>query len=245
MGTRSLICVWYKGRFVIAQYTQFDGYPEGQGTTILRFLTVAGNIERLKAGIEHIKYIDDEELNEIHKKVEQDSRARHNAGDPAAFYDMMTGKNEMERSFPSLSRLAGGNILQYTAEATAEKPVLISMDLGFANDALFCEWAYCVDLDTGVFEVFGGGRSKEKSGSKRFQDVGDENAPVPTFIKSFSLDDLPKNSNEFMKSINNALKARGYNIDEEDEEEEEEEEEEEAAAEDNAQDNTGANAAGN
>lgn len=34
MGTRHLICVYYKRRFAIAQYGQWDGYPGGQGLTI-------------------------------------------------------------------------------------------------------------------------------------------------------------------------------------------------------------------
>ncbi|KAN0067163.1 hypothetical protein V8E54_014810 [Elaphomyces granulatus] len=36
MGTCNLICVYHKGRFVIAQYCQWDGYPEGQGRLIYR-----------------------------------------------------------------------------------------------------------------------------------------------------------------------------------------------------------------
>jgi hypothetical protein len=35
MGTRHLICVFYKDRFVVAQYGSCDGYPEGQGATLL------------------------------------------------------------------------------------------------------------------------------------------------------------------------------------------------------------------
>lgn len=38
MGTRHLILVWYRGRWQIAQYGQWDGYPEGQGAHILAFL---------------------------------------------------------------------------------------------------------------------------------------------------------------------------------------------------------------
>ncbi|CAG8981193.1 hypothetical protein HYALB_00012813 [Hymenoscyphus albidus] len=54
MGTRNVICVYYKGGFVIAQYAQWDGFPEGQGTKIWTFLSTPGNIARLKQGLEHI-----------------------------------------------------------------------------------------------------------------------------------------------------------------------------------------------
>ena len=38
MGTRHLICVVSDNQYRIAQYGQWDGYPEGQGAAILEFL---------------------------------------------------------------------------------------------------------------------------------------------------------------------------------------------------------------
>ena len=38
MGTRHLICVKLDGEYKIAQYGQWDGYPEGAGLEVLRFL---------------------------------------------------------------------------------------------------------------------------------------------------------------------------------------------------------------
>jgi hypothetical protein len=54
MGTRHLVCVYHKGRIVLAQYGQFDGYPSNAGVYVLKFLTPA-NIERLRAGLERIQ----------------------------------------------------------------------------------------------------------------------------------------------------------------------------------------------
>jgi hypothetical protein len=54
MGTRNLIYVYHRGRFVIADYTQWDGYPEGQGERILQFLRLLANLTRLLAGLEHM-----------------------------------------------------------------------------------------------------------------------------------------------------------------------------------------------
>ncbi|KMP00477.1 hypothetical protein CIRG_00619 [Coccidioides immitis RMSCC 2394] len=241
MGTRSLICVWYKGRFVIAQYTQFDGYPEGQGADILRFISVKGNIERLKAGLEHVKAISDQELNEIHRKVDEGLRARKNAGVTTSSMNMMmmTGGSGIDSLYPSLSRLAGAGILEIAAQATADKPVPVSLDLEFANDSLFCEWAYCIDLDTAVFEVFGGGSLKANSGSKRFEDVGGANDPVPTLIRSFSLDNLPENPDAFIELLGDV-----YDSGDEPQEEEEEMDLAKTVDEDAAQDDTVINPAG-
>lgn len=38
MGTRHLTCVIKDGDYKVAQYGQWDGYPEGQGLNILNFL---------------------------------------------------------------------------------------------------------------------------------------------------------------------------------------------------------------
>ena len=38
MGTQNLTSVWFEGKYRIAQYGQFDGYPSGQGLTVLHFL---------------------------------------------------------------------------------------------------------------------------------------------------------------------------------------------------------------
>lgn len=38
MGTRNLTAVYLDGQYKVAQYGQWDGYPEGQGITVLTFL---------------------------------------------------------------------------------------------------------------------------------------------------------------------------------------------------------------
>lgn len=35
MGTRNLTAVYLDGQYKVAQYGQWDGYPEGQGITAL------------------------------------------------------------------------------------------------------------------------------------------------------------------------------------------------------------------
>lgn len=36
--TNNLTSVWFESKYRIAQYGQFDGYPSGQGLTVLHFL---------------------------------------------------------------------------------------------------------------------------------------------------------------------------------------------------------------
>jgi len=59
MGTLNLTAVMMDGEYKIAQYGQWDGYPEGQGKTILEFLNGNGNIERLKTALAKVRFLDD------------------------------------------------------------------------------------------------------------------------------------------------------------------------------------------
>lgn len=226
MGTRSLICVYYKGRFVVAQYTQFDGYPEGQGLQIFKFLLNPTNIIHLKEGLEHHIYSPtNEELKEIDKKInkfEEEIRERNMANGTFTW-----PHGSLQQYYPSLSRETGAKIFNIiatagsstssvdptpdtiaTAEiletnpetapmAKGEKLVPLNLGLEFVNDGLFCEWAYVVDLDSNVFEVFGGSQKKENATSKRFHDVGNEMASVPALVKSFALECLPDENGYF------------------------------------------------
>ncbi|KAL1958184.1 hypothetical protein VTO42DRAFT_5039 [Malbranchea cinnamomea] len=220
MNTRSLICVFFQGRFVVAQYTQFDGYPEGQGVDIFKFIRNSENIQRLKDGLQFVYVPDDEELLEIDKKVEKLSlmnREEH----PMEYYMF----NPLKRHFPSLSCEAGGGILEIIARA-AEKaehlhgedtdddegseedgfieeeeidetcccrrrvPIVLALD--FANNGSFCEWAYVVDLDKELFEVYGGSQAKGEASNRRWENVGGPDASVPRFQKLFTFEELSK-----------------------------------------------------
>jgi hypothetical protein len=54
MGTRHLICIYHNGRFLVAQYGHWDGYPDGAGLAVLRFLTPA-NIKLLRKRIHIVR----------------------------------------------------------------------------------------------------------------------------------------------------------------------------------------------
>src|SRR5574337_1233174 len=58
MGTRNLTAVMMNGEYKVAQYGQWDGYPEGQGKTILEFLSGDGNIEKLKSALQRVRFLD-------------------------------------------------------------------------------------------------------------------------------------------------------------------------------------------
>ncbi|KAK4158169.1 hypothetical protein C8A00DRAFT_11026 [Chaetomidium leptoderma] len=214
MGTRHLICVFWKGKWVVAQYGQFDGYPEGQGVKILKFLSVARNIENLKAGLEnHIYEPTKEEIDAIWAECNAWDEARRAETDTWQWQPDMVGVKQL---YPSLARETSAGILGIIARASqtedggstedgaekkTAKKIPLHPELEFANDGLFCEWAYVIDLDNEALEVYGG--SEYKHDGHRFKGVGDENQPVPGFVCSFKFSEiyLMKSDQEFLDKI--------------------------------------------
>ncbi len=91
MGTRHLIIVYYKGKYRIAQYGQWDGYPSGkqiemvirstpyidaqagQGVTVLAFISQPDDIAKLKIALDtegHVFELTEEEQQQQHSGSE-------------------------------------------------------------------------------------------------------------------------------------------------------------------------------
>ncbi|OQO04277.1 hypothetical protein B0A48_10888 [Cryoendolithus antarcticus] len=138
MGTKHLICIFFKGRFVVAQYGQLDGYP-------------------------------------------QRSQKAHDH--PVPF-----GVD------------ASTEVLDYILKATAEKPLPIATWLPFANED-WCAWAYVVDLDADVLEVYSRETTKvmEPKGQGRLWTQMEKGPKAVDLVAKFPLDALPAGE-EFLRS---------------------------------------------
>lgn len=213
------ICsVFWKGKWYLAQYGQFDGYPEGQGIKIIKFLSVAHNIDKLKAGLEHVYEPTPEEIDAIWDECEAWD-ANREAQQPVPFERRMYGINQL---YPSLARETSAGILAIIARAgraeeekeekdgVKKEPqrIPVKLELEFANDTLFCEWAYVIDLDKEVLEVYGGG--EDKHDGHRFVNVGPKEAAVPAFVGSFAFSEiyLMKSDQEFMDKVMELLEEQ-------------------------------------
>ena len=191
MGTRHLIIVWYKGKYRIAQYGQWDGYPSGQGLRVLRFLknftdlfdsdsdipevpkiarkkSKLHNITALKRAIDDnmIYEPDEEEMQKFWKQCDKmDSDAKEQelprrmdgqtTGTEKELFDLFMRRTMPEMLIaPTLGRDAGAKILTLVAHATKKVPV--SLYLQFVVDYNLCEWAYILDLDENMLEIYNG-----------------------------------------------------------------------------------------
>jgi len=206
MGTRNLTMVISKGETKVAQYGQWDGYPSGQGVTILKFLRTLGTDKAAK-----------EELLKEHK---ESGWARDNAKQFLKLknlsienfkesLDSISFFTEKEVDFiyedfestlekrPYLSRNIASEILWEISKGNVDK--LVSQEK-FAGDSLFCEWAYVVDLDKNTFEVYKGFNTKKIDETERFfylQKEDKEYKPV-SLLQSYELNNLPT-IEEFLK----------------------------------------------
>ena len=187
MGTRNLTMVIYQEKTRVAQYGQWDGRPSGQGSTILDFLA-QNKLEAFKEKLLKTKFIDAANQKEID-----------------SFLTSIGSKNgwlNMEQSalfaakYPFISRDNGAGILQMILDSSEEE-IWLNDSTEFAADSLFCEYAYVLDLDKNVLEVYRGFTTTPLSKKQRFYFLteiqkreGDKYFPIK-LAKSYSLDNLP------------------------------------------------------
>lgn len=141
------------GKIRVAQYGQWDGYPTGQGENIAAFVqgylvddstralfcerveaTKFGTAKQIKA-----KYAEWEALET--KQAKGEYLPKHKLAEFAPF-ERDTGSNILaiinrNYGFPAI---LGG--------------IVLKNDRAFLKDSLMCEWAYCVNLDKQVVEVY-------------------------------------------------------------------------------------------
>jgi len=198
MGTRNLTCVVHDGEYKIAQYGQWDGYLEGAGMTIFEFLQET-DIEEFTEKIKQVAAYTDEELKEISSQF----------GDGSGWLTIDEAEKYNE-AYPNLTRNTGCKILHLVRDS--EDPVNVSLHLNFAKDSLFCEWAYVIDLDKGMFEIYQGFNQSPLEEGERFYSedppenaVGDEAYYPVKHLISFDLKKLPPTSETFLQLAKEAV----------------------------------------
>lgn len=181
MGTRNLVAVKINDQYKIAQYGQWDGYPSGQGKTILDFLNIWDRevfTEKVKA----TSFYTDDELDKLWKQ----------AGSVGGMIDYQKAK-DFQAKMPEISRDTGAKILLMVHAAPAG--LKLQNNLGFASDSLFCEWGYVIDLDANTLEIFRGFNKSPLTIEDRFYNLTSKEDVIHyhpiRLMASYSLDDIP------------------------------------------------------
>lgn len=188
MGTRNLTAVMLDGKYVIAQYGQFDGHPDRQGKTALGFcgrnLRTKKGREKFKEQLHRIRFIDDDEVENFCRQV-------------GAKNDWLTSEQSdaLNELVPYLSRDHGAKILNLVLESDNEEILLVN-NINFAADSLYCEYAYVIDLDKNTFEAYKGFNKEPLPPEERFANIPclreNNNKYYPVKLKgSWNLNSLP------------------------------------------------------
>lgn len=193
MGTRNLTMVVSDNQTRIAQYGQWDGYPEGQGITILSFLRKV-DIDDLKEKLknERLRFFTEEDI----KEYDDFSKS---IGISDGWMNPEQSKLINEK-YPFTTRDHGGEIIEKVYNElcnTSTTPILLGDSTEFSYN-YSCEWAYVVDLDKEVLEVYEGYNSKPVEKEERFYKEGKK--PVK-FICSFSIRNIPATDDDFIETI--------------------------------------------
>ncbi|RYP57186.1 hypothetical protein DL770_010728 [Monosporascus sp. CRB-9-2] len=213
MGTRHLVLVYHKGQYRIAKYGQWDGYPEGQGATVLRFVSDPESLSKLRSVLDAEGMLyepTEDQLNAWYVEMQHASQ-EHYTRPPTDERELDKWCNVLHPGqdvCPSVSRDTGADILWLVADATAEKPVPVVHNIDFVADTVFCEWAYVVDLDEHVLEVYG---SLKYLGTRGLPVLGDgsrfrrveslkDAESLPSLVGRFPFDNLPSEG-EFVSSL--------------------------------------------
>lgn len=145
MGTRHLIYAIVDGERKLANYGQWDGYIDGQGETILKFLSnedVEYDNEHFRAQLRKCRFASEEEIDEVNKRF-SDGNGWMTSEQARAFKDS---------EFGHWSRDLGAYILFHIYNSKGDEIILT--DAGEFDSESWCEFAYVLDTDSEILDVY-------------------------------------------------------------------------------------------
>lgn len=145
MGTRNLTCVQVNDKIKVAKYCQWDGYPSGQGKTIINFILNDFDKDVFLKKLRFVRKITDKEMKDAYISV---------GIDPKSEWINLEQANRFKEAYPYLDRDMGGDILLFIQNL--DDKIALSYDKDFALDGLFCEWCWVLNLDKDSLDVYSG-----------------------------------------------------------------------------------------
>lgn len=193
MGTRGLYGIRKDGVDKVT-YNHFDSYPEYLGMNMIKFC-MNHNKDALTGLFNKIELVGDENPTE-----EQKVNCKRNG-----WFDD-TVSLQTDDNWYCLLRDTQGNL---ECLMQADKAYMLD-NSDFIKDSLFCEYAYIINLDRSVLEVWVGCQ-KEPDPKNRYGTQQDEYGYYPCkLIRSYHLP-LTKNKKWYLKDMNKNIKKRWKN----------------------------------
>jgi hypothetical protein len=140
MGTRNLTKVIDKdGTLIVAQYGQWDGYPTGQGVSMLSFISEHGMLNKIEKSLPKCRFIDQSEIDQRWFRFQELTKFADAREDYQGFHII----------YPSLSRDTATDILKVIVYSNED--VELSDESSFEKDGLMCEGVYTLNYQTREF----------------------------------------------------------------------------------------------
>jgi len=218
MGTRNLTVVIYKDELKVAQYGQWDGYPDVTGLGILGFLLEC-DLEHFKQRLDLCRWITPEESEARFRAMKECGGAeplpKEFEAEQKGFISMH--ESEMLKSlYPENNRDAGfrilhliegtgyvdrviqpsGDTIMRTYKIKDKKEILLENSITFAGEK-FCEWAWIINLDNNELQVYCGHSYAFQGEKGIFEEF---ESPV-RLITTFDIRNLP-DEHDFLGQIN-------------------------------------------
>lgn len=196
MGTRNLTIILKNNKHKVAQYCQWDGYPEGQG--LLAYNLLKGDLAVIEQSLDKCKWITEEQLVDAWRSAHELVGEEYNEQNQFISMDV---SNALKVEFPHLQRDHGALVLDSLINATDE--ILLKDGIIFAADELYCEWIWIVDFDKRLFQglvptKYLGYRAEKNQES--YLDTLDLDIKMTKVFES-DLDNLPATEQEFIESF--------------------------------------------
>lgn len=170
MSTRGLYG-FRKGGIDKTTYNHSDSYPEWLGEQISKFCT-AVTPEQMSDFFDRIIMVDEDASP---TKEQQDYCIA------AGWYNPYVGEKSPAHWY-NLLREIQGNMAELDKAVRSDKDFYMIDSSEFIKDSLFCEYAYIVNLDTGMLEFWEGFQTDPQQGNRYGEDPVDcEHYPQPYY----------------------------------------------------------------
>jgi hypothetical protein len=169
MGTRGLIG-FYKKKVTKAIYNHYDSYPSYLGEEIQEYVADASAL-KMNTDFDGIKFVDEDDEVTPEMIIRLFNIWYGNIDKPIS----ENGCSIIENMYDLLSR--SHTDLQFCVDAG-----MMIDNADFIKDSLFCEWAYLINLDRGVLEVYRG--FQYKPAKNRYSLTKDEIAEKKDKLKA-------------------------------------------------------------